>query len=82
MFNLEKYIENSADNWASVSNRFTGEIVCDIAIVDDMGFVYDEDGYIGECFTIDSTIFSAATRSVISEIVNLDKSEVRIQYAN
>lgn len=82
MFNLEQNIENNADNWASVTNRFTGEPVCEIAIVDDMGFVYDEDGYIGVCFTIDSTIFSAATRNVISEIVNLDNSEVRIQYAN
>lgn len=82
MSNIENSIERTADYWAQVFNRYTNQYICDIAVVDDMGFLYDEDGFIGEVFTIENSgICSRRTRENISPLVNLDVDEIKVVLA-
>lgn len=80
MFNVESNIVKNTDYIASVYNRFTYELVCYVHVVGDMGFIFDDDGFIDESFSIeDSGICSHRSKVNLSHIVNLDPSEILIK---
>lgn len=81
MFNSDKYIERNAEKWAEVYNRFTREYICDVAIIGDMGFIFDVDGFIGECFTlVNDSVLSRGSREVLAGYTCVDADELSIRY--
>ncbi len=83
MFKVEQHIENNADMWATVFDRYTGEPLCDVAFIDDMGFLFDDEGFIGETFTVEgSGINSYRSRRNCGYLMYRDAQDIQIVPAN
>lgn len=78
MFKLEEYVERNATEWVDVV-ELDGSTLCSIAVCDDSGFVFDDDGFVGVEFDIvGSGIRSRGTREIIGNIVNRETIEFRL----
>lgn len=82
MEEYEKVMFRHIDYWATVVDNFTKRDLCDIAVIGDSGFMFDDDGFIGIEFDIvGSGIKSRATREIIGNIVNREPCEFCVDYA-
>lgn len=82
MEEYEKVMFNHIDYWATVVDSFSKRDLCDIAVIGNSGFVFDDDGFIGIEFDIvGSGIKSRATREIVGNIVNRELCEFDIVYA-
>jgi len=80
MFNLEQHIINNADSFVTFYDRFTGQYLCDGYVIEDVCFLFDDDGIIdGAMFTIEgSGIRSYRSRVNAGNAMGLDASEIYV----